>query len=111
MRRRSLPLAFLLAVAVGVASLLSARPVDARELVHKVQKGQYLNLLAKRYHTTAQAIMDRNKMRAIDLKPGMTLIIVETDDHRAWRRAVERRTGRKVKETVHHEAPKKEAPQ
>jgi uncharacterized protein YcbK (DUF882 family) len=106
--------AALLGVIVGLAVYLAPIRADAREVTHKVQKGQYLNLIARRYHTTAAAIMRRNKMRAIDLKPGMTLVIVETNDHRAWRQTVERKTGRKVKEKVlrpkAEAAPKKAAP-
>ena len=108
--RRLRPLLF--AVAMGLGCLLASPTAEAREVVHVVQKGQWLDVIAKRYHTTADAILKRNAMRSNDLKPGMKLIIVETEEHRKWRQAVEKKTGKPVAERVHREkpAPKKAAP-
>ena len=89
-------------VVIGLGCLLSVpRSAEAREVVHVVQKGQWLDMIAKRYHTTAGAIMKRNGMRGNDLEPGMKLVIVETDEHRKWREHVEKTTGKRVSERVH----------
>ena len=105
-RSRLAPLLF--AIAMGVSCLLASPSVQAREVVHVVQKGQWLDVIAKRYHTTANAILERNGMKSNDLKPGMKLIIVETDEHRKWREHIEKVTGKRVSERVHREklAPK-----
>lgn len=113
--RRSRLGPLLIAIAMGLSCLLAAPMVEAREVVHVVQKGQWLDVIAKRYHTTADAILERNGMKSNDLKPGMKLIIVETDEHRKWREYVEKSSGKRVKERVHHEkkaapAPSKPAP-
>ena len=76
-----------------VASIAEARPgVPAArahpspEIVHVVQSGQYLSLIAKRYHTTSEAIRKTNGIApATTLRPGTTLHIAETPEHAAWR--------------------------
>ena len=105
--RRSRWLPLLCAVALGLGCLLATPAAHAREVVHVVQKGQWLEVIAKRYHTTSDAILKRNNMKSNDLKPGMKLIIVETAEHRKWRQHVEKSTGKRVPERVHR---KKEAP-
>lgn len=92
--------ALFIGLLAGLVLWLSSAVAEAREVVHIVQKGQYLNLIARRYHTTAEAIRKRNGLRSIDLEPGMKLVIVESEEHRKWREHVERSTGKKVKERV-----------
>lgn len=68
-----------------IAGCLVAKKVQARELTHEVRSGQYLSLIARRYHTSAQAIQKHNHLRkGQTLRPGMVLKIVETPAHRRW---------------------------
>jgi uncharacterized protein YcbK (DUF882 family) len=70
----------------GRPSAAPAAPAAGSEIEHVVQHGQYLSLIAKRYHTTAEAIRKNNGLApATMLRPGMTLRIIETPEHRAWR--------------------------
>ncbi|MEZ4446601.1 MAG: LysM domain-containing protein [Polyangiaceae bacterium] len=101
----------ILVVLLSSFSVTGSRPAEAREVVHQVQKGQYLDLIARRYHTTAAAIAKRNGLRPGKmLKPGDKLVIIETDEHRQWREAVERATGKRVKEREHQPDPPEPAP-
>jgi uncharacterized protein YcbK (DUF882 family) len=107
---RSLPF-LLFVLANALALLLAASPARARDILHTVQKGQYLALIADRYHTTAAAIVAKN---ALDpktaLKPGQTLVIEETDAHRRWRVFWEKKSGKKLDERVKPDpASKKQA--
>lgn len=78
-------------LAVGDASartpsVTKASNPSRHEIVHVVQVGQYLNLIAKRYHTTAEAIRRTNRLAGgATLKPGTVLRIEETPAHQAWR--------------------------
>lgn len=86
--------------ALTAALLLSAPHAAAadgrQELTHEVRSGQYLVLIAKRYHTTAEAIRKHNGLkRDQTLRPGMTLQIIETEEHRKWRAFLAEREERK----------------
>lgn len=81
--RRTLASALL--ALILIAGCLVAKKVQARELTHEVRSGQYLSLIARRYHTSAQAIQKHNHLRkGQTLRPGMVLKIVETPAHRRW---------------------------
>jgi uncharacterized protein YcbK (DUF882 family) len=81
--------ASMVALAVALSGVLGVGPAAAEEpneIAHVVKPGQYLSLIAKRYHTTADAIRKSNGLSPSDgLKPGVTLRILETPEHRAWR--------------------------
>ena len=86
--------ATLIAVAAALfGSHAVARPATpagqahaAPEIVHVVQPGQYLSIIAKRYHTTSEAIRKTNGLNpGTTLKPGASLRIAETPEHAAWR--------------------------
>lgn len=83
----------------GRAAPAAAAPAESappNEIVHVVQAGQYLSLIAKRYHTTAEAIRKNNGLSAAaGLRPGMTLRIIETPEHRVWREHLEAVEGAK----------------
>lgn len=66
----------------GAASPAKGHP----DIVHVVQSGQYLSLIAKRYHTSSDAIRKANGLtQGATLKPGTVLHIPETPEHAAWR--------------------------
>jgi uncharacterized protein YcbK (DUF882 family) len=79
----------ILAMGVAEARTPAVATVTTRsrdEIVHVVQVGQYLSLIAKRYHTTADAIRKTNGLApGATLKPGTVLRIAETPEHAAWR--------------------------
>jgi uncharacterized protein YcbK (DUF882 family)/LysM repeat protein len=62
------------------ALFLTAAPVyaDAAEIVHVVAKGQTLGRIAKRYHTSVEALREVNGLRpGAQLHPGLSLVIPE----------------------------------
>lgn len=74
--------------AVGLSFLVTislALSAQGAEIVHEVQKGQNLGMIAKRYHTSAQAIREANKLsEKKHIYPGQKLRIVESDEHKKW---------------------------
>jgi uncharacterized protein YcbK (DUF882 family)/LysM repeat protein len=90
-RRPLLGLALLLLLTGLLCRTGAAAASEPREITHVVRQGQYLNLIAKRYHTTAEAIRVHNHLSpGARLKPGTTLYIVETPERRRWREHYER---------------------
>ncbi len=92
------------ALCIGFIAFFAASAVEARpgtpvgashspaaahapeELVHVVQVGQYLSIIAKRYHTSSEAIRKTNGLAPnATLKPGTTLRIAVTPEHATWR--------------------------
>jgi len=71
---------------VALLLTLLTGSANAGEIVHVVRKGQNLGMIAKRYHTTAEAIRKRNKLEQKQLlRVGQKLRIVESADERRWR--------------------------
>src|SRR5882724_7053169 len=69
----------LLPAAIAVI-LLTVAPQMARaaETVHVVAKGQTLGRIAKRYHTTVDALREANSLRpGQQIHPGLALVIPE----------------------------------
>lgn len=78
-------------------AVLWSRPSEAAELAHVVGKGQWLEVIAKRYHTTTGAIRARNGLsRGKKIRVGQRLRIAITKEHRRWMKAYEKRTGKKA---------------
>ncbi len=93
LRAAALALVFMLAAAAS--SKRAEAATTASEFTHVVERGQYLSLIAKRYHTSADAIRRRNALKKGDaIRPGTTLFIVETTEHRAWREHQDRKLGK-----------------
>ncbi|MSP25485.1 MAG: DUF882 domain-containing protein [Myxococcales bacterium] len=94
--RQFVALIFALFVTVSAETAGAASPTaQASELAHVVQRGQYLSLIAKRYHTSADAIRRRNGLAKSEaIKPGTTLRIGETAEHKSWREHHERKHGK-----------------
>jgi uncharacterized protein YcbK (DUF882 family)/LysM repeat protein len=62
------------------ALLITFAPVYARgrEIIHVVGQGQTLGRIAKRYHTTVDALREVNKLkRGQPIHPGLTLVVPE----------------------------------
>ena len=54
--------------------------LPAAERVHRVESGQRLGSIAKRYNVTLEALCEANRLRKTDtLKPGQTLVIPPSD--------------------------------
>lgn len=62
--------------AIALAGLLSTSRAHADDITHVVAKGQTLGRIAKRYHTTVEALRDANDLRPGErLRPGRVLVI------------------------------------
>ena len=46
-----------------------------RKTAYRVKRGDTLYTIAKRHRTSVSAIMDENKLRSMDLKPGQRLVV------------------------------------
>lgn len=53
----------------------SALRAQTKEQVHTVKKGEFLSLIAKNYHTTVNALKQRNNLKSNVLKVGQELVI------------------------------------
>ena len=111
-RRPTRVIAFLLALLACSLSSLA----QGREIVHVVREGQNLGMIARRYHTTVDAIAKNNRLKPRTmLRPGQTLRVVEVAEQRRWREFLEqleaRKKGRKApeKKADTPKAPEKKA--
>jgi uncharacterized protein YcbK (DUF882 family) len=92
-------IATLIGTVVIAFSLLLSSPASAREILHTVQKGQNLGMIAKRYHTTPEAIRKNNALKESQrIYPGQKLRIVEVPEHKKWREFYENKLAPKDKE-------------
>ncbi len=75
-------------VVLGLCGLLWAGVAAAapgRDIEHVVAPGQNLGMIAKRYHTTAEAIRAHNRLKEKHvLRVGQKLRVPESADHRRW---------------------------
>jgi uncharacterized protein YcbK (DUF882 family) len=86
--------ALLAVVVASPATVLAERSAvrpdvaeDSRQIVHVIQKGQNLGMIARRYHTTVEAILQANRLRkGSTLRVGQKLVIPETEEHARWRK-------------------------
>jgi uncharacterized protein YcbK (DUF882 family) len=84
---------------------LGASTGAAREIVHVVRDKQNLGMIARRYHTTPEAIRAHNGLEpTARIYPGQRLRIVEVEEHARWRRHLEAR-GKRVNERVARSEP------
>lgn len=91
------------ALALFLATFVGFETAQAAEIVHEVQKGQNLGMIAKRYHTTPKVIRKRNKLSVKKkIYPGQKLRIPESAEHRKWLKFYEEKLAPKKK------PPKKE---
>jgi uncharacterized protein YcbK (DUF882 family) len=91
----------------GVAST-TAEAKQQRVITHVVQKKQNLGMIAKRYHTTPAAIRKANGLRRQQkLKVGQKLRVIEVEEHRKWRKYLEKKRGKKAKKKKRGKKAKK----
>jgi LysM repeat protein/pimeloyl-ACP methyl ester carboxylesterase len=83
--------AALVACALGLSASFAAQPATADPQVHTIADGHTLGKIAKRYHTTIEALCRANDMNRRDsLKLGQEIVVPERGDHdgeaaRKWR--------------------------
>lgn len=95
---------FIVAV-VGLCCLLLHSRAQAEDIVHLVAPGQNLGMIAKRYHTTAEAVRVHNGLKEKHvLRVGQKLRVPESAEHRRWLDYVASKSAPKKEE------PKKEQP-
>jgi uncharacterized protein YcbK (DUF882 family) len=76
-----------IALLAGLLSLVAwSSPASAgADIRHIVQPGQNLSSIAKRYHTSADAIVSKNKLRkGALLRVGQRLVVAESAEHKKW---------------------------
>ena len=96
--RCSAYLAALLGALLTVLTALTPTEASASDVVHTVRKRQNLGMIARRYHTTPQAILNANGLKTdAKIYPGQRLKIRETAEHKKWRAYLDAREGKKKK--------------